>query len=327
MGQPLVSVITPVLNSAETLEMTLSSVAAQTYPNVEHIVVDGGSTDGTIEILRRFSSSVRLRWLSEPDTGMYAALNKGMTLASGEVMSYLNSDDLYLPWSVERAVSALSLKAADLVYGDLLVLVKKRGVVRDARIQFYPEFRARVYAHEVNLAQPTVFWHRRVPGAVGGFDEQLRYCGDFEYWLRTGVAGFKYTHVSELLAVAVEHEGALSALHADELEREIARTRVRYGSTLRPRRLAGLHALTRLMHWRWEVLRFRAALRKRHPPNWSDFIAFLRGAQLTIGGSNSLPLLLPTPLPKSWAALVLDGARFERELIAEIANRTSTASS
>ena len=105
--KPLVSVITPVLNAADTLELTLLSVSAQTYSNIEHIVIDGGSTDGTVDILQRFQSSAQLRWQSEPDSGMYSAINKGIALARGGYISYLNADDLYLPWSVEKAVSVM----------------------------------------------------------------------------------------------------------------------------------------------------------------------------------------------------------------------------
>ena len=208
---PLVSVVTPVLNSASTIELTLTSVAAQTHPRIEHIVIDGGSSDGTIDVLRRFQSAVPLRWLSGPDTSMYAAINKGFELAQGEVLSYLNSDDLYLPWSVERAVSALESSESDLAFGDVLVLTKRGGLSRGVRIQFYPRFRPREYAY-VRMGQPSVFWRRRVSDAVGGFDESLCYAGDFEYWLRTGIAGFRYTHVREALAVEFEHEGALSSV-------------------------------------------------------------------------------------------------------------------
>jgi glycosyltransferase involved in cell wall biosynthesis len=322
---PLVSVITPVLNAANTLELTLSSVAAQTYPNLEHIVVDGGSRDGTIGMLRKFQSTVPLRWLSEPDEGMYAAINKGIKLARGETLSYLNSDDLYLPWSVERGVSALMTSAADLAFGDLLLLFKQSGHGRRVGIQFFPRFRPRTYAYEVSLGQPTVFWRRRVTDAVGGFDDQLRYAGDFEYWLRTATAGFRYRHIPEVLAVAVQHDRALSTAHADELQMEIEQTRARYADAVKPRRFARFRSLTHAIHWRSQVLMFRLSLAREHPSRWPDLIQFLRKAEVNLEGSSILPLLLPLPLPRGWAMWRVDSAELEQKLTEEMASRHSAA--
>lgn len=324
-SRPLVSVITPVFNSVGTLELTLASVAAQTYPNIEHIVVDGGSTDGSVDVLRRFRSEVPLRWLSESDTGMYSAINKGLRMARGEVISYVNSDDLYLPWSVEGAVTALVRSGRDLAFGDVLVLVKREGLGRWAKIQFYPPFHPRIYAYEVNMGQPSVFWRRRVSDTIGRFDERMSYAGDFEYWLRAGTAGFRYTHVREVLAVAVEHEGALSTVHADELQREIERTRMHYGETLKARKFPQLHALARLIHWRREVLLLRMNLARRKPSSWSNLIEFVRRAGVNMEGSSIVPLLLPMPLPRSWGMWRLDPAELESKLSEELWTRCSRA--
>src|SRR5919106_3974396 len=131
-ARPLVSIVTPVLNRVSTVGHALASVSAQTYPDIEHIVVDGGSTDGTVEILEGFGSPFDFHWVSEADGGMYEAINKGFRLARGQMLAYINSDDLYLPWSVEVAVSHLSTTRADLVYGDM-------GMLRRAR-NFRPKF-------------------------------------------------------------------------------------------------------------------------------------------------------------------------------------------
>src|SRR4029079_2623963 len=108
--RPLVSVVTPTLNQARFLERTLASVRGQTYPNIEHIVVDGGSTDGALEILERERRAGTLRTTSGPDAGMYDAVNKGLGMATGEVLAYLNSDDAWLPWAVERVMQVFESK-------------------------------------------------------------------------------------------------------------------------------------------------------------------------------------------------------------------------
>jgi GT2 family glycosyltransferase len=255
---------------------------------------------------------------------MYAAINKGIRLAQGEVLSYLNGDDLYLPWSIESAVSALVSSGADLAFGDVLVLVKRGGHSIWAKIQFYPRFHPRIYAYEVSMPQPSVFWRRQVSDTVGGFDERLRYGGDFEYWLRAGTAAFRYTHVREVLAVAIEHEGALSTVHADELQREIERTRARYADTVKAMRFARLRALTRLIYWRWQVLMLRLNLKRDRPSSWPNLIEFLKRADVNMDGSSILHLLLPMPLPRFWFMWRLDPAEVERKLTEELRSRSST---
>ena len=117
----LVSIVTPTLNRRRLLEATLESVRGQSYPNIEHIVVDGGSTDGTIELLRSFGSTYNLKWISESDDGMYAAINKGLRLASGTILAYLNSDDTYLPWTIETVAREFERhRSGGFVFGDAI---------------------------------------------------------------------------------------------------------------------------------------------------------------------------------------------------------------
>ena len=105
--QTLVSIVTPTLDRVDLLRHTIESVKRQTHANLEHIIVDGGSTDGTLELLTRYEGSYPMRWVSEPDDGMYQAINKGLRSASGDILAYLNSDDLYFPWTVDTVVEAL----------------------------------------------------------------------------------------------------------------------------------------------------------------------------------------------------------------------------
>src|SRR5690349_10977185 len=135
-----ISIVTPTLQRATFLERTLRSIRAQTYPSVEHIVVDGGSTDGTLPLLEQYASTYNMRWLSEPDGGIYDAINKGMRMATGDILAYLNSDDLYFPWTVDVVMRAFEEHPeADLVYGDAIRLDEIRGWVTPA---FMPPFSA-----------------------------------------------------------------------------------------------------------------------------------------------------------------------------------------
>ena len=216
--RPLVSVVTPTLNQAGFLERTLASVRAQSYPCIEHIVVDGGSTDGTLEILAAGVGSSSLRYVTGPDAGMYDAVNKGLAMASGDVHAYLNSDDVYPPWAVETAMSAFERRpAVDVVYGDGLKVEHETGV---QRLRLLPPFdRLRVARYD-SLLQPAVFWRRRITERLGGFDRSMRYVADLDFWLRAAGGGAAFEQVHEMLAFERLHAGRLSTAQKEAMALE-----------------------------------------------------------------------------------------------------------
>src|SRR5438128_8552250 len=126
---PLVSIVTPSYNQGRFIEDTIRSVLAQDYPNLEYIVVDGGSTDHTLDVLRRYEG--RLRWVSEPDRGQSEAINKGFRMARGEIVSWLNSDDTYVPGAIGKAVAHLGARPeVVMVYGEGYLLDEGGRVTR-----------------------------------------------------------------------------------------------------------------------------------------------------------------------------------------------------
>jgi glycosyltransferase involved in cell wall biosynthesis len=195
---PLVSVITPTLNQARYISETLESVQDQLYGEVEHIVVDGGSSDGTIEILRTHEGTPRFRWTTGPDAGMYDAVNKGLRVARGEILAYLNSDDLYLPWTIQTAVGYLQAHPeVDLVYGDYMALHEATS----QRVLLLQPPYSRDYVRRTGfIPQPTVFWRRSLYDRLGEFDDTLQYVGDCDYWMRAGDTA-KIAKIDEILAV------------------------------------------------------------------------------------------------------------------------------
>lgn len=199
----LVSIVTPSLNQARYLREAIESVRAQTYPDVEHIVVDGGSTDGTLEILEGYDG---LRWISEADRGQSHALNKGFALARGSILGWLNSDDAYEPHAVAEGVAALQSTGAALVYADVTRVNDDH--VNPRRIRSRPTFDLWT---ELNLGcgiySPAVFFTREAFDAVGGIDEGLHLTMDYDLWLRIGKR-FPVRHVDAVWAVQRLHGAA-----------------------------------------------------------------------------------------------------------------------
>lgn len=218
---PLVSVVTPSLNQGQFIAETVNSVLSQDYPRLEYLVVDGGSTDKTLDILRCYGE--RLHWISESDNGQTAAINKGWRLAQGEIIAWLNSDDTYLPGAVKRAVSFLQAHpAVDAVYGDCDYVDGEGRFLRayPARPYDYVELVRSAFDY---IPQPATFIRRRALESVGHLDESLHYVMDLDYWLRLGVR-HAMTYLPERLATLRLHQTAKSIQQVGDFPAELIYT-------------------------------------------------------------------------------------------------------
>jgi Glycosyl transferase family 2 len=183
-NQPLVSIITPSLNQAAFIGAAIESVLAQDYPQIEYLVVDGGSTDGTLDILRSYGP--RIRWISEPDAGQSDAIDKGVRLTRGQVLAWLNADDVYLPGAVSRAVAAFAEDSdRALVYGGAQDIDMHGHVVGPSR-QIEPWSMRRLLEYGDFIVQPAAFFLRSAYDTVGGLDRSLHYCMDYDLWIKLG---------------------------------------------------------------------------------------------------------------------------------------------
>ena len=195
---PLVSIVTPSFNKGLYIEETLLSIRNQTYKNIEHIVIDGGSTDETLSILKKYSPV--LVWVSEPDKGQSDAINKGWRIAKGDIIAYLNADDTYLPNAVEIAVNFfLKHPETAMIYGD--------GIFSDEKGKFLMNFTAGefklknlVFCKD-NILQPAVFLRKTVFETIGDVDADLHLAMDLDYWIRTGLR-YKVNYIPQQLATA-----------------------------------------------------------------------------------------------------------------------------
>jgi GT2 family glycosyltransferase len=217
---PFVSILTPSFNQARFLAENLRSIAAQTRPVDEHVVADGGSTDGSRELLAAAPPPVR--WVSERDGGQADALNKALAMARGDVIGWLNSDDVYRPDAVERALDAFADDPAlDMVYGHSEKIDADGRVI--GRVDAYPVDLEQLLAY-ATIPQPSCFFRRRALDRVGGVDASFRYAMDYDLWLRLGLHGTRWRSIDAVLAGFRLHGDSKSTSETARFYPEIERT-------------------------------------------------------------------------------------------------------
>jgi glycosyltransferase involved in cell wall biosynthesis len=215
MSLPLVSIVTPSYNQGRFLCRAIDSVLSQDYPHLEYFVLDGGSNDESVDILRSYcilpspfgrgggGEGKPFFWLSQPDRGQTDAINQGLRRTRGDILAYLNSDDVLLPGTIAAVVQHFrSNPDWDLLYGNAYHIDEK-----DRFLGAYPTapYEFDRLLQSCCICQPAAFWRRRITDRVGLFDESLHYAMDYEYWMRIDRAGGKLVHVPIFLACSRQH--------------------------------------------------------------------------------------------------------------------------
>lgn len=185
-----VSIITVCFNSAKTLEQTIKSVINQSYNNIEYIIIDGGSTDGTLDIIKKYEDKITY-WVSEPDNGLYDAMNKGIRIASGEIIGIINSDDWYNQGAFEEVVNCFAKSDCEIVYGDMITVADTGVLLRKcaAKINQDHIYFRMIYSHA------TVFVKRYVYEKYGVFDCRYKIVADYDAMLRFYSQGVVFTYL------------------------------------------------------------------------------------------------------------------------------------
>jgi glycosyltransferase involved in cell wall biosynthesis len=178
-----ISVVTPSYNQGQFIEETIDSILSQKDCEFEYIICDGGSTDNTVEIIKKYEKHLKY-WVSEPDGGQTQAIKKGFEQATGEILCYLNSDDVYFDGVFKKVVSEFENEPKlDLLYGDNAVYYPDGRLVSKPKISFDFDICLNAF---LMVQQPSSFWSRRIYNKIGGFNTDFQYCFDYDFFLRIG---------------------------------------------------------------------------------------------------------------------------------------------
>jgi glycosyltransferase involved in cell wall biosynthesis len=224
-----ISLVTPSFNQGQFLEETLHSVLDQRYPNLEYVIIDGGSTDESIEIIKRYEKHLTY-WVSEPDRGQVDAINKGLAKATGDIVAYLNSDDLYLPGAFQAVVKYFQEHPdCDWLCGDTVMFGEDHATeIIHATV---PLSAAHCLSWAYKAPQPAMFWKREL--LKSGFDERWRYCFDHDLYVRLLLEGHQCDHLPLPLAAYRLHGCSKTVAESGGFDKEFDEIAEHYEAKLR----------------------------------------------------------------------------------------------
>jgi len=228
--KPLISIVTPSYNQGKFIEDTLLSVKNQKYTNIEHIVVDGGSTDKTLDILEKNEGKYNLKWISEPDKGQSDAINKGFERVNGEIIGWINSDDLYFDKEVFTDVvrSFSKWEEVDVIYGDHVVIDEK-NLIKRVRYTIPWFNHGRLLIHDF-INQPSTFFKREVIDRCR-LDVNIDLPMDYEFWLKISKNGINFRHCNRIISCHRRYRSAKTQARWNEMIEATKKLQQRYGQT------------------------------------------------------------------------------------------------
>lgn len=244
---PKISVVTPSFNQGDFIEQTILSVLGQQYPKLEYIVMDGGSKDDSVKVIERYASQLT-NWRTGPDKGQANAINEGMAMATGDILCWLNSDDMLLPGALHRVAAAMmDVDRPALLFGDCLHMENGKRKCRGSEV-------ARDHSrHHIELLsyiiQPSSFFNRKAWEATGTLEEELHYSFDWDWQIRAARKDVSFMSLKEYLSVYRIHSAHKSATGGGERMKELSKVAARYNDERRAASFARWMRLQSTLPW------------------------------------------------------------------------------
>jgi len=219
---PKISIVTPSYNQAQYLEETILSVLGQDYPNLEYIIIDGGSTDGSKDILKKYENRISW-WISEADKGQSDAINKGFRKATGDIMAWINSDDIYMPGTLKRIAAQVIEHGPGIYFGECIHFRLSDAGLFASGSEVEQNFKVDLLHEYDYMIQPASFWTKNVWKTVGEIRTDLEFGLDWEWFLRARNLGVKFIPVHKCLALYRLHEAHKTGTGGRKRQEEIYR--------------------------------------------------------------------------------------------------------
>jgi len=225
---PKISIVTPSYNQAQFLERTILSVLNQNYPNLEYIIIDGGSTDGSVEIIKKYKKYLTY-WVSEPDNGQADAINKGFKMATGDLVAWQNSDDIYLPGAFMKIAKEYKENPGyDVYFGNVYLIDRYDNIKKEMR--FIPFSVEHLIFYDWNLSSQSILWKMEIFKEAGFLDESLPVAFDWDWFIRLGKLDYNFKFIRCFLGCYRIHDRAkLATVRGDERDQHISKVREKNG--------------------------------------------------------------------------------------------------
>ena len=274
---PKISIVTPAYNNVRYIEDCILSVLNQNYPNLEYIIMDGGSTDGSVKVIKKYEKCISY-WVTRPDDGQADALKKGFEIASGEILAWINSDDIYIAGTFKKIADMFMKSSYDVVYGDEYFIDKNRVIIGERRQFQYPKRLGAAFLifGGFGVFQPASFWSRNIYQKVGGINPTYKFAMDTDLFIRFALhkARFKYIkgHVVNFRLHEMSKSCTVRHIGAEEKKEQIKKYGFQIPNILRNkflmRNLGRLYLLGQIRHGNGRYLfnryAYKLGLKKKH---------------------------------------------------------------
>ncbi len=215
---PKISVITPSYNQGIYIEETIQSVLNQNYPNLEYIIIDGGSNDSTVEVIKKYESKIDF-WVSEKDKGQADAINRGFGKATGDILCWLNSDDYFFPETLKYVASQLNIEKKEILFGEVDHIFEPDKAVKHSNVKNkFDNYNLELYDF---IIQPGSFWTKKVWESTGVVDEKLHFVFDWEWFLRAKKNNTEFKYSNKVMSMYRVHDAHKTSNGGEKRQKEI----------------------------------------------------------------------------------------------------------